>query len=206
MIDLNESGNFIAAIRKEKGLTQTKLAEKIQVSEKTVSKWECGKGFPDVASILPLCEALDITSNELLRAKRLSQSEYHESAQETALELINEKKRNKKQLWFAYALMLALVVSGITILLLVAYMPMPLWLEILLLVEALAMVIGGCVIVCFMDNDAGYYECSHCHHKYIPTYKQMLFSMHMGRTRYIKCPKCNKKTWSKKTISKDKNN
>ena len=202
MIDLNESGNFIAAIRKEKGLTQTKLAEKIQVSEKTVSKWECGKGFPDEASILPLCEALDITSNELLSAKRLSQSEYHKSAQETALELINEKKRNKKQLWFAYALMLALVVSGITILLLVAYMPMPLWLEILLLVEALAMVIGGCVIVCFMDNDAGYYECPHCHTRFKPTMEEYIKGIRNLTTRKLKCPHCGEKTYCKKRLSK----
>lgn len=202
MIDLNASGQFIATTRKEKGLTQAKLAEKIQVSEKTVSKWECGKGFPDVSSILPLCDALEITSNELLSAKRLSETEYQQSAQENALELIQEKKRNKKQLWIAYALMSALMVSSLTILLLVAFTPMPLWLEVLLLVEALAMVVGGVVIVCFMDNDAGYYECPNCHNRFKPIMEDYIKGIHSLTTRKLVCPKCGEKNFCKKRLSK----
>ncbi|MBR2220623.1 MAG: helix-turn-helix domain-containing protein [Clostridia bacterium] len=200
MIDLNESGKFIANIRKEKGLTQSKLAEKIQVSEKTISKWECGKGFPDVASILPLCEALEITSNELLSAKRLSETEYHQSAHENALELINEKKRNKKQLWFAYALTIALLIGACTLLLITPYAPM--WLMILLIVEALVMVIGGCVIVCFMDNDAGYYECPHCKTRFKPTMEEYIKGIRNLTTRKLKCPHCGEKTYCKKRLSK----
>ena len=57
-----------------------------------------------------------------------------------------------------------------------------------------------CIII---EKDAGYYECKHCQHKYIPTFAQIYFCPHIGRTRYMKCPKCNKKSWQKKTISKD---
>ena len=70
-MDLSKTGKFIAERRKEKGLTQVKLAEKLNVSEKTISKWECGNGFPDTTLILPLCEILEISSNELLSAKLL---------------------------------------------------------------------------------------------------------------------------------------
>ena len=49
-----------------------------------------------------------------------------------------------------------------------------------------------------IEKDAGFYECKHCGCKHIPTYKQVLWSMHSGRTRFIKCPKCNKKSWQKK--------
>ena len=202
MIDLNESGKFISTIRKEKGLTQTKLAEKIQVSEKTVSKWECGKGFPDVASILPLCEALEITSNELLSAKRLSQSEYKESADENALELINEKNRNKKQLWFAYILISALLISSFTLLLLSAFMEMPMWLSILLIVESLAMIVGACVIFCFMDNDAGYFECPHCHTRFKPTMEDYIKGIRNITTRKLKCPHCGEISHCQKRLSK----
>lgn len=59
-------GRFIAAERKRKGCTQKQLAEKLNISDKTVSKWECGKGFPEVSLLLPLCKELDITVNELL--------------------------------------------------------------------------------------------------------------------------------------------
>lgn len=63
-------GRFIAAMRKEQGLTQRELAEMLDVSNRTVSKWECGSGMPDLSRILPLCSALGITADELLRGKR----------------------------------------------------------------------------------------------------------------------------------------
>ena len=63
-------GSFIASMRKERGLTQRELAEMLDVSNRTVSKWECGSGMPDLSHVLPLCDALGITADELLRGKR----------------------------------------------------------------------------------------------------------------------------------------
>ena len=54
-----------------------------------------------------------------------------------------------------------------------------------------------------IEQTAGYYECAKCKHKYVPEYKSVLWSMHMGRTRYMKCPHCNQKSWQKKVVSKD---
>ena len=51
-----------------------------------------------------------------------------------------------------------------------------------------------------IEQKAGYYECGECHHKYVPEYKNMLWAPHMGRTRYMKCPKCGMKSWQKKVI------
>ena len=80
-MDLKKTGEFIAEQRKLKGFTQAQLAQKISVSEKTISKWECGKGFPDASLILPLCDALEITANELLSSCKLStDKEYREKA------------------------------------------------------------------------------------------------------------------------------
>ena len=62
-MNLKETGLFIKQKRKEKGLTQEDLARKILVSEKTISKWECGNGFPDTSLILPLCQELGTTAN-----------------------------------------------------------------------------------------------------------------------------------------------
>ena len=53
-----------------------------------------------------------------------------------------------------------------------------------------------------IEKDAGYYECQHCHNRYVPDYNSVLFSIHYGRIRYMKCPKCSKKTWNKKILSK----
>ena len=53
-----------------------------------------------------------------------------------------------------------------------------------------------------LEVEAGYYECKNCHHKYVPTYFDALMAPHMATTRYLKCPNCNKRTWSKKVMSK----
>ena len=65
-------GKFIASERKRKGYTQRQLADLLQISDKTISKWERGNGFPEVSLLLPLCRELDITVNELLSGERLS--------------------------------------------------------------------------------------------------------------------------------------
>ena len=92
-MDLKAIGNFIKAQRKEKGLTQAKLATKLLVSEKTISKWECGYGFPDTSLILPLCKELDITANELLSGKKLSSEEYQTEAEKNLINLKNNKSK-----------------------------------------------------------------------------------------------------------------
>lgn len=86
-MNLIKTGKFIAEIRKSKKLTQVMLAEKLNVSEKTISKWECGNGFPDTSLILPLCEQLDISANELLSAKKLDEKNYKINAEENLVEL-----------------------------------------------------------------------------------------------------------------------
>lgn len=69
-MDQIKIGRFIAAARRAKGLTQRELAEALGLSNRTISKWECGDGLPELANILPLCELLDITADELLRGGR----------------------------------------------------------------------------------------------------------------------------------------
>ena len=61
-----EIGKFIARCRKEKGLTQTQLAEKLSITDRAVSKWETGRSMPDSSIMLKLCEILGVTVNELL--------------------------------------------------------------------------------------------------------------------------------------------
>ena len=97
-MDLAKTGNFIKQQRKAKGLTQNQLADLLFVSEKTISKWECGKGFPDTTLILPLCQALDITANELLSAKRLNSEEYKNSAEDNLITLKSQNETYAKHL------------------------------------------------------------------------------------------------------------
>ena len=200
-MDLKQTGAFIKELRKEKGLTQGELAEKLMVSEKTISKWECGNGFPDTTLMLPLCEALGISANELLSAKKLGEKEYKQEAERNLVELSNKQEKTSK-----FILLLEVVLgymSSITLMVCVfvaSFVNMADWLRILLIALGLVHFVVGCGFCLKIEQGVGFYECEHCHHKYIPTFAQTLWSMHMGRTRYMKCPKCNKHSWQKKVI------
>ena len=87
-MDQNKIGRFIAALRTEQGLTQRELAEKLHISDKTVSKWETSRGLPDASLMLPLCQALGISVNELLSGERLDESAYREKAEENMVTLL----------------------------------------------------------------------------------------------------------------------
>ncbi len=88
-------GKFIAEQRKEKSYSQKQLAELLGISDKTISKWECGNGLPEVSLMLPLCEILKINVNELLSGKRLSEDNYQSKAEENLASLVKEKEYPK---------------------------------------------------------------------------------------------------------------
>ena len=77
------------------------------------------------------------------------------------------------------------------------------WVRVFIVFSGFIPAIIGFAFTLKIEQVAGYYECKHCKHTYVPTYKDVNLAMHMGRTRYMKCPKCGKKSWQKKVISKD---
>lgn len=92
----NDIGVFIQKVRKNKGFTQKELAEKIGVSDKTISKWENGNSIPDTSMLLPLCNELEITVNELLSCEIIAPENYPLKAEETILALVKENENSKK--------------------------------------------------------------------------------------------------------------
>lgn len=89
-------GKFIAECRKKKDLTQAQLAEKLNLSYKTISKWETGRGIPDSSVMLELCNYLGISVNELLSGEHLKEEQYHEKANENIISIAKEADKNKK--------------------------------------------------------------------------------------------------------------
>lgn len=89
-------GKFIADCRKEKGLTQLQLAEKLNITNRAVSKWETGKSCPDVSLMLELCYVLGITVNELLSGERILMEDYQKKAEENLVELQDKKMKAQK--------------------------------------------------------------------------------------------------------------
>ncbi len=201
-MDLIQIGKFIAQKRKEKNLTQLELASKISVSEKTISKWECGNGLPDASLMLPLCNVLDISANELLSGKSLSENEYKESAEKNIVELKSRQEKSTKHLLTLEVVVGYMATFSYLFLLLCAIFAVEnlIW-QIIMIVFAVSILLVGVIFAVKIEQVAGFYECAHCHHKYIPTYKAVLLAMHIGRTRYLKCPKCNKRSWNKKVLN-----
>lgn len=90
-------GKFIAKCRKDKNLTQVQLAEKLNMSDKSISKWETGKGMPDSSVMLDLCNCLNISVNELLSGEYLKEEEYRKKATENILDITKKSEKNQKE-------------------------------------------------------------------------------------------------------------
>lgn len=111
-MDQEKIGKFIAILRKEKNMTQVELAEKLGITDRAVSKWENGRGLPDLSLIKPLCDKLDISVNELLSGERLDKKEYQNKVEENILNTIDytNKKITKTKNKFKIVLLIILVV------------------------------------------------------------------------------------------------
>lgn len=95
-MEAKKIGAFIAAQRKELQMTQKQLGQELGISDKTVSKWECGNGLPDISIMLSLCSLLQINVNELLSGERLTQDTYHRKAEENMMNLMQDYENEKK--------------------------------------------------------------------------------------------------------------
>lgn len=91
-------GKFIAKCRKNKNMTQAELAEKLNITDRAISKWETGKGMPDSSIMLELCNELDISVNELLSGEVIKMENYNQRAEENLLEMKKQKEETDKEI------------------------------------------------------------------------------------------------------------
>lgn len=204
-MDQIKIGKFIADCRKKEKLTQAKLADKLGITDRAVSKWETGKAMPDSSIMLELCEILNISVNDLLCGEVVASDNYNKELEKNLLDMIKEKEQRDKQL-----LTLEWVIGILSCL--VLFIPLiigslaPIENEVVRIVIVLSgflPCIAGCYFTLKIEQVAGYYECKLCKHRYVPTFKAVNLAMHMGRTRYMRCPECNRKSWQKKVIRKE---
>ncbi len=203
-MDQIKIGKFISTRRKEVGLTQSQLAEKLNITDRAVSKWETGRTLPDSSIMLDLCNILKITVNDLLTGEIVTMENYDKEKEKTLIEIVKEKQQADKMLLKLEIVFGVICVSiMLTLCMIAAYVQMEDWLRIVLIIIGLLPILIAIPFLIRIEQTAGYYECQNCNHKYIPQYKSVFMAMHMGRTRYMKCPKCGKCTWQKKVISKE---
>ena len=202
-MDQVKIGKFIAECRKELGLTQLELSKMLSVTDRAVSKWERGKAMPDSSVMLELCGILKITVNDLLCGERLSRDNYALELEKNLIELAKQKEAcDRHLLTLEWVIGILSVIVLLVPIIIAAYVPMQDWQRTVIAFSGFIPCLVGVFFTLRIEQMAGYYECQHCHHKYVPTYKAMHSSMHIFRTRYMKCPKCNKKSWQRKVIKK----
>ncbi|MBS7388706.1 MAG: helix-turn-helix transcriptional regulator [Oscillospiraceae bacterium] len=197
-------GKFIASKRKEQGLTQLQLAEKLGITDRAVSKWETGKSLPDASLMPELCKLLKITINDLLCGEVVSVENYNEKAEKALLEMVKkEEMQNNKLMMYENVIGFSSTLSFLIQVLVAVFFVKNTTAQILLFILAFAFLIVGVSFALKIESETGYYECQKCHNKYVPKYSSVYFAMHLGTTRYMKCPKCGKKSWQKKVMSKE---
>lgn len=204
-MDLIKIGKFIAECRKKNNLTQMQLAEKLNITDRAVSKWETGKTLPDSSIMLALCDILKITVNDLLSGEVITVDNYNKELENNLIEMVKQKEQADKRLLNTEIVMGVICVAIMLAMVIVAsVVNMEEWLRITLIVIGLVPLLIATPFMLKIEQTAGYYECKECGHRYIPTFRAVFLAQHMGRTRKLKCPECGKKSWQKKVLSKDK--
>lgn len=203
-MDQIKIGRFIAECRKRVNLTQMQLAEKLDITDRAVSKWETGKAMPDSSIMLELCDILQISVNDLLCGEVVTMDHYNKELENNLLEMIKQKEQSDQRLLAIECVVgiLSCIVLFVPIFI-GALLPMEDWQRIILVFSGFIPAVVGFCFAVRIEQIAGYYECKECGYRYVPTYKAVNLAMHMGRTRYMRCPKCNKKSWQKKKLSKE---
>ena len=203
-MDQIKIGRFIAEKRKAAGLTQSQLAEKLNITDRAVSKWETGRSLPDSAIMLELCGVLKITVNDLLSGEVVTVDNYNRELENNLIEMIQLKEQADRRL-LSLEIFIGVLVSVIlfAMVFVAAFVQMETRLRIVLIITGFIVFLIGIAYALRIEQTAGYYACSKCGHRYVPEYRSVLFAPHINRTRRMRCPKCGVRSWQKKVLSRD---
>ena len=202
-MDQLKTGKFIAECRKTENLTQMQLAEKLGITDKAISKWERGIAMPDSSIMLELCAILGISVNELLSGEKISMENNNQKNEQLLLDMAKELERKNKTIWSSmWAIMIVSMTALFAGILIAAFLiPEGVW-QLVTILAVCVLFLIPCYYALKLEVSVGAYKCKNCGCEIVPTYKEAMNAMHMGFTRYLKCPNCNKRTWCKKVINK----
>ena len=201
-MDQIKIGKFIADERKRKGYTQKQLSEKLEISDKTISKWERGNGFPEVSLLLPLCNELEITVNELLSGERVSEEDYLKKAEENMVNLVREALESKKKIVLSAMVAGLTIIATVPLFILSGMFEMPVWTRVLLMGIGFVIMVMGIAIACVLDREAGAFECPECKERFVPDMKSYVMGPHTITKRKLVCPYCGAHKYCKKVLTK----
>ncbi len=201
-MDQIKTGKFIAEERKAKKYTQRELADQLGISDKTISKWERGNGFPEVSLLLPLCNELGITVNELLSGERLQEVDYKQKAEENMVNLVKEAQESKKKIVLSALVACLVIMAAVPLFVVAGAFEMEIWLRMILMGIGMIIIIVGIAIACILDREAGAFECPECHERFVPDMKSYVMGPHTFTKRKLTCPKCGCSRYCKHVLTK----
>ena len=201
-MDQIKIGKFIAEERKAKKYTQRELADKLSISDKTISKWERGNGFPEVSLLLPLCNELEITVNELLSGERLQEMDYKKKAEENMVNLVKEAQESKKKIIMSAMVSVLVIVAAVPLFVVAGMFEMQVWTRVLLMGIGFVIMVMGIAIACVLDREAGAFECPECKERFVPDMKSYVMGPHTITKRKLTCPKCGCPKYCKHVLTR----
>ena len=198
-MDQIKIGKFIAECRKKQNLTQAQLAEKLDITDRAISKWETGKAMPDSDIMLDLCDILGIKVNELLCGEMIEIEHKDEQLNELIFQMAkNEERYHKRLLHSAYVIIATSLTALICLMSLISLLIPECGFQDFLIIVSVILFIIPCMIALKFKAETGYYECKNCQHMFVPNYKGIALLMQTPTRRLLKCTKCGKWTWCKK--------
>ncbi len=202
-MDQNKIGRFIADCRKNVGFTQMQLAEKLGITDKAISKWERGLAMPDTSIMLELCEILEISVNELLSGEMVTMESSSKNNEQLLLDMAKDLENKNKIIWSSMWMIMIVSMTALIAGIFVAAFLIPegVW-QLVTILAVCVLFLIPCFYALKLEVSVGAYKCSNCGYEIVPTYKDVMMSMHRGFTRHLLCPKCKKRTWCKKIVKK----
>lgn len=204
-MDVVKIGKFISSCRKEKGYTQAALAELLGVSDGAVSKWENGRSMPDSSIMLQLCEILSINVNELLKGEKLIVEDEVRISEELIISLKEMEEKKAQQFLFLEKCTGVIIAITLVSICGIAFCIGSLSeLYSRLLLGLVVFIMAGYIFIgIWLEQMAGYYQCSECGFVYTATFKNVLRAANIGRRRKMCCPNCKKTNYHNKVMNKE---
>ena len=138
----------------------------------------------------PLCAALGITVNDLLSGERVGEGDYRKKAEENMMELMRENAENRQRLLQSIACGGVTVVAVCALVALAAFLPLPAFARVALLLLAMATGVAGIWAAATLDARAGWFECPHCKELFVPPMADYVKGCHTFTKRRLTCPRC----------------
>lgn len=129
---------------------------------------------------------------------------YNKEMEQNLLEMIRQKEESDKRLLIAEIVIgIVCIIPLVAAVVTATLVPMAEWAKAVIVLCGLVPLLIATPFALKIEQKAGYYECGNCGHQYVPKYSSVFWAMHAGRTRYMKCPKCRKRSWQKKILRKE---